>query len=146
MPSIGTATRSRLPAGTTSLFSLKVSRAVSTSRGNMRILSFLLLLITGLAMALPGLYLASLGGSLYYVVAGLLILVAGFLILRRKVWGICLYWSVLLATFAWSLWEVGFDGWALMPRLVFLSVGALWLLWLAPTDRPVSSRLRLLTS
>ena len=53
---------------------------------------------------------------------------------------------MLLATLAWSLWEVGLDGWALMPRLVFLSVGALWLLWLAPTDRPVSARLRVLAS
>ena len=91
----------------------------------MRILSFLLLLITGLAMALPGLYLASLGGSLYYAVAGALILIAGFLVLWRKVWGICLYWTVLLGTIAWSLWEVGLDGWALMPRLIFLSVGGL---------------------
>jgi quinoprotein glucose dehydrogenase len=112
----------------------------------MRILSFLLLLITGLGLGLPGLYLASLGGSLYYAIAGLLILMAGLLVLRRKVWGICLYWAILLASFAWSLWEVGLDGWALMPRLVFLSVGGLWLLWLTPTDRPISSRLRLRAS
>ncbi|HZQ40524.1 MAG TPA: hypothetical protein VFA87_07015, partial [Rhizomicrobium sp.] len=112
----------------------------------MRILSFLLLLITGLGLALPGAYLATIGGSLYYVVAGLLILVSAFLVLRRRVLGICLYWAVLLVTFAWSLWEVGLDGWALMPRLVFLSVGALWLLWLAPTDQPVSSRMRVWSS
>ncbi len=112
----------------------------------MRILSFLLLLITGLAMAVPGLYLASLGGSLYYAVAGALVLIAGLLVLRRKVWGIWLYWTVLLGTAAWSLWEVGLDGWALMPRLVFLAVGGLWLLWLAPTDRPVSMKLRLSAS
>jgi quinoprotein glucose dehydrogenase len=112
----------------------------------MRILSFLLLLITGLALALPGLYLASLGGSLYYAVAGLLILLSGFLVLRRRIWGLCLYWAVLLATIGWSLWEVGLDGWALMPRLVFLSVGALWLLWLTPFDRPISFRRRALAS
>ena len=41
---------------------------------------------------------------------------------------------------------MGLDGWALMPRLVFLSVGALWLLWLAPTDKPVSSRTRVWAS
>ncbi len=33
-----------------------------------------------------------------------------------------------MGTIAWSLWEVGPDGWALMPRLVFLGVAALWLL------------------
>ena len=98
------------------------------------------------AMAVPGLYLASLGGSLYYAVAVALVLIAGLLVLRRKVWGIWLYWTVLLGTAAWSLWEVGLDGWALMPRLVFLAVGGLWLLWLAPTDRPVSMKLRLSAS
>ena len=36
----------------------------------MRILTFLLLLATGLGMGLPGLWLVSLGGSLYYAVAG----------------------------------------------------------------------------
>ena len=50
----------------------------------MRILSFLILAITGLAMAAPGLYLASLGGSLYYAAAGILILVSAWLILRRR--------------------------------------------------------------
>jgi quinoprotein glucose dehydrogenase len=112
----------------------------------MRLLSFLLLLITGLGLALPGLYLVTLGGSLYYAVAGVLILISAFLVLRRRVWGVCLYWAVLLATIVWSLWEVGLDGWALMPRLVFLSVGALWLLWLVPTDRPISSRTRVWAS
>ena len=37
----------------------------------MRIITFLLLLATGLGMALPGFWLASLGGSLYYAVAGM---------------------------------------------------------------------------
>lgn len=112
----------------------------------MRILSFLLLLITGLAMALPGIYLLTLGGSLYYALAGGLILVSAFLVLDRSVWGICLYWTVLIASFAWSLWEVGLDAWALMPRLVFLSVGGLWLLWLAPADKPIPARFKALAS
>ena len=112
----------------------------------MRILSFLLLLITGLGLALPGIYLLNLGGSPYYAVAGGLILVSAFLVLCRLALGIWLYWAVLLATFAWSVWEVGLDGWALMPRLVFLSVGGLWLLWLAPTRKPISARLRALAS
>ena len=46
----------------------------------MRILSFIILAITGLAMAAPGLYLATLGGSLYYAIAGVLILAAAWLI------------------------------------------------------------------
>jgi quinoprotein glucose dehydrogenase len=97
----------------------------------MRILSFLLLLFTGLAMLVPGLYLAALGGSLYYAVCGVLILVSAVLILRRRRSGVTLFGLVFLATMVWSVWEVGFDGWALMPRLVYLAVAGLWLLPLA---------------
>src|SRR5271156_6003690 len=107
----------------------------------MRILSFLLLLITGLGMALPGAYLAMLGGSLYYLIAGVGILLSAGLLLRQPLWGICLFWLILILTLIWGLWEVGLDGWALMPRLVFLAVAALWLLWLAPSRLSVSTRL-----
>lgn len=94
----------------------------------MRILSFLLLLATGLAMAVPGLWLAVLGGSLYYAIAGLLILVCAGLVLQGRRSGVHLFLLVFLATAVWSVWEVGFDAWALMPRLVFLAVAAVWLL------------------
>ena len=98
----------------------------------MRIVTFLLLLATGLGMAIPGLYLAALGGSLYYVVAGVLILISAWLVLRRERSGVTLFWLVFLGTLAWSLWEVGLDGWALMPRLVYLAVAALWMLCFVP--------------
>lgn len=111
----------------------------------MRILSFLLLLLTGLGMLVPGLYLAALGGSLYYAVCGTLILASAWLILRRRRSGVMLFWLVFLATIIWSLWEVGFDGWALMPRLVYLAVAAVWLLPLGLMDRsgPPAPRARL---
>ena len=64
----------------------------------MRTLTFLLLLITGLALALPGAYLAMLGGSLYYLIAGVLILVSAFLVQRGSGLGIGLFWLVLLGT------------------------------------------------
>src|ERR1700733_4234411 len=94
----------------------------------MRILSFLLLCVTGLGMALPGLYLLLLGGSPYYAIAGPLILVSAWLVLRRRSAGIVLFWLVFAATLVWSLWEVGPDGWALMPRLVYLAIAGFWLL------------------
>ena len=106
----------------------------------MRTLSFLLLLITGLGMALPGAYLAMLGGSLYYLIAGVGILVSAWLLLRQPLWGICLFWLILLLTLIWGLWEVGLDGWALMPRLVFLGAAALWLLWLVPARLSFGAR------
>ena len=96
----------------------------------MRILTFFLLAITGLGMAVPGIYLAALGGSPYYAAAGLLILVSAWLVLRARPFGITLFWLVFAATLVWSLWEVGLDGWALMPRLVYLAVAACWLLLL----------------
>jgi quinoprotein glucose dehydrogenase len=99
----------------------------------MRILSFLLLLATGLGMAVPGIYLAALGGSLYYAIAGLLILVSAWLVLHGRPSGITLFWLVFAGTVVWALWEVGLDGWALMPRLVYLAVAALWLLLLGRT-------------
>ena len=107
----------------------------------MRTLTFLLLLITGLALALPGAYLAALGGSLYYVITGVLILISAFLVRRGSSAGIGLFWLVLFGTLLWSVWEAGLDGWALMPRLVFLSAGALWLLWLAPSRLSAAIRL-----
>jgi quinoprotein glucose dehydrogenase len=107
----------------------------------MRILSILLLLITGLGMLLPGLYLAALGGSLYYTIAGALILLSAWLVIRRQQFGFALFWLVLLGTVIWAVWEVGADGWALMPRLVYLSIIALCLLLSA--DHPLSVRAKL---
>ncbi|HET7086249.1 MAG TPA: membrane-bound PQQ-dependent dehydrogenase, glucose/quinate/shikimate family [Rhizomicrobium sp.] len=93
----------------------------------MRILAFLLLLATGLGMALPGLWLLTLGGSLYYLIAGSLIILCAVLLLRGSDFAIPLYWLVVLGTLAWSLWEVGLDGWSLMPRLAYLLTGGLFL-------------------
>jgi quinoprotein glucose dehydrogenase len=102
----------------------------------MRIITFLLLLATGLGMALPGLWLASLGGSLYYAVAGTLIVISALLLLRGSAFATTLYWLTFLGTLVWSIWEVGLDGWALMPRLVYLFVGGLWLLLARGAIRP----------
>lgn len=101
----------------------------------MRPLTVLLLALTGLGLLVPGLYLAWLGGSAYYTVAGLAILASSWLVLRRRAAGMWVYGVVLLGTLAWALWEVGLDGWALMPRLIFLMVLGAWLLLFSLTDR-----------
>jgi quinoprotein glucose dehydrogenase len=88
-------------------------------------------------MALPGIYLVMLGGSPYYVIAGILILFSAVLVLRRRDSGIMLYLLVFFATIAWSLYEVGLDGWALMPRLLYLAVGAIWLLLMPVKGRGI---------
>jgi len=87
-----------------------------------------IIILTGLVLLAGGVYLAGLGGSLYYIVAGFGLLASGYLLWQGKPWGSRIYGWVLLGTLAWGLFEVGFDLWALMPRLVALSVMGLWLL------------------
>jgi membrane-bound PQQ-dependent dehydrogenase (glucose/quinate/shikimate family) len=98
-----------------------------TLRSVVRIGTAVLLALVGLGMAIPGAKLLSLGGSAYYLVAGVVILAAAVLLFLRQRSGVYLYGLVLLATLAWGLFEVGLDGWGLMPRLVFLCVFGLWL-------------------
>lgn len=77
-----------------------------------------LIAIIGVALTGGGVWLAILGGSLYYAIAGVGLLVAGFLLVRGERTGIWLYFAVWLFTVMWALWEVGMDGWALVPRVV----------------------------
>lgn len=87
-----------------------------------------LLLIVGIAMALPGIYLLTLGGSAYYVVAGIVMAISGALMWRGGRSGAWLYLLLLLGTCIWAVWESGWDGWALLPRLNVLVAGGLLVL------------------
>jgi quinoprotein glucose dehydrogenase len=78
----------------------------------------LIIFIFGALLAIGGVKLASLGGSLYYLLIGLTLIVSGTLCLVGRVAGIYVYFVAFLATFIWSLFEAGLDGWALVPRLV----------------------------
>lgn len=86
------------------------------------------LALTGAILLLGGVKLLTLGGSWWYATAGAMLLASAVLLWRRNRWGAWLYGLVLLATLAWSLWEVGFDPWALAPRLGLLFTGGVWLL------------------
>ena len=87
-----------------------------------------LLLAIGLALAIGGVMLAALGGSPYYLVAGLALVASAVLIWMHRAEGAWLYGSLLLLSVVWALSEVGFDGWALAPRLITLVVLGLGLL------------------
>lgn len=78
----------------------------------------LTLLIIGIVLAVGGFKLAALGGSLYYVIVGIALVIAGLLGLFGRFIGLQVYLAVFVVTFFWAIWEVGFDGWALIPRLV----------------------------
>jgi quinate dehydrogenase (quinone) len=92
-----------------------------------RILATVLILI-GLALTVGGVRLITLGGSFYYSAAGITLIVCGVLLFRANVWGSRLYGILSAATVIWAISEVGFDGWALAPRILPLLVLGLFLL------------------
>jgi quinoprotein glucose dehydrogenase len=81
-----------------------------------------LLLIIGLTLVVGGVLLLIDGGSFYYLLAGLAISASAVLVRRRDLRGRWLYGGFLIATVAWAIWEVGFDAWGLVARLVALFV------------------------
>jgi quinoprotein glucose dehydrogenase len=87
------------------------------------------LALIGLVLAGGGGYLLSLGGSPYYLLCGAAVIVSAVLLFLRRGAGALLYGLTLLATLIWAVWECGYDGWALMPRVVWPAVlGAILLL------------------
>ncbi len=77
-----------------------------------------LLILLGLPLIIGGGWLIALAGSPYYLLAGLGLIVSGVLMTRLRILGAWIYIAVFVATFLWALWEVGLNGWALVPRLV----------------------------
>jgi len=78
--------------------------------------------LIGLVLAGGGAWLLALGGSPYYLLAGLGLLASGFFLFRRDLTGVWIYVAVWVATLIWAFWEVGLNGWALLPRLFAPSV------------------------
>ena len=93
----------------------------------------LVLILLGLPLLLGGVWLISLGGSAYYAAAGLMLIVSGVLTLRRRLEGFWIYLALYALTLAWSVWEVGLNGWALVPRVVAPSLVMLLMLAVVPT-------------
>ncbi|MBE7211696.1 MAG: membrane-bound PQQ-dependent dehydrogenase, glucose/quinate/shikimate family, partial [Gluconacetobacter diazotrophicus] len=89
--------------------------------------------LLGLLFLGLGAWLAALGGNWYYVVAGAMMTASGILIARNRIGGVRLYGLLLAGTVIWALAEVGFDGWALIPRLVAPAVLGFWIClpWIA---------------
>jgi quinate dehydrogenase (quinone) len=88
----------------------------------------LLLALLAAGYVYGGVQLIAVGGSWYYALAGVALGASAILLWKRKARGAHLYGALLLATFIWALFEAGTDLWALMPRVLVLSVLGLWLL------------------
>lgn len=104
-------------------------------------------LLLGVYLMVQGTVLTLLGGSVFYLFSGLLLLPSGILLWPRHryanpEYGVICVTVWLALTLAWSAWEVGLDGWQLLPRLGIPVALTAWLLlmvvWrriLSPTGR-----------
>lgn len=77
-----------------------------------------LLALIGLPLVIGGVWLIGLGGSWYYALAGLALIASGALIALGRLLGAWIYVGLYLLTLVWAVWEVGLNGWALVPRVV----------------------------
>lgn len=82
-----------------------------------RLLGVVIALI-GLTLTIGGGQLIMLGGSPYYLIVGLLMILSGGLLALLRTAGAWLYVLIFIGTALWALWEVGLNGWALVPRVI----------------------------
>ncbi|WP_133523130.1 glucose/quinate/shikimate family membrane-bound PQQ-dependent dehydrogenase [Buttiauxella sp. JUb87] len=104
---------------------------VKTNNSGSRVIATLTVLfavLTGLYLLIGGIWLVAIGGSWYYPIAGVVMLITAVLLWQRKALALGIYAALLLCTVAWGVWEVGFDFWALTPRLDVLFFFGVWLL------------------
>lgn len=78
--------------------------------------------LVGLVLLVGGAYLIRLDGSAFYFCAGLALCVTGALFARRQPVALAVLTAIAIATVLWSVWEVGFDFWGLVPRLSWILV------------------------
>jgi membrane-bound PQQ-dependent dehydrogenase (glucose/quinate/shikimate family) len=81
-----------------------------------------LLMLLGAALLYDGIRLIVAGGTFYYAIAGIAVVCSGALLWRGKPLASRIYGALLLATLVWSLFEVGTDLWAMLPRLALLTL------------------------
>lgn len=97
--------------------------------------------LAGGALAAGGVVLIATGGSWYYLPTGLALIASAIGLGMGKRFALSLFGLLLAATLAWSLWEAGLNGWALVPRLVGPAVlGAILLLPMASSSANRASR------
>ncbi|KKX30895.1 glucose/quinate/shikimate family membrane-bound PQQ-dependent dehydrogenase [Rhizobium sp. LC145] len=88
----------------------------------------IIFMLIGIALAIGGGHLLLLGGSAYYLVAGLAFILTAVLLFLRRAMALRVYAVIILASLGWAIWEVGFDWWQLGPRGGLIVLLGLWLL------------------
>ncbi|URO01376.1 membrane-bound PQQ-dependent dehydrogenase, glucose/quinate/shikimate family [Leclercia adecarboxylata] len=86
-----------------------------------------LVALVGLAYIVLGGWLAFVGGTLIFLLLGVGFFISGVLLFRQRFSGVWLYLLMFLACAGWAIWEVGLDGWQLMPRLLVVAVLGVWI-------------------
>ncbi|MES1955004.1 membrane-bound PQQ-dependent dehydrogenase, glucose/quinate/shikimate family [Salinisphaera hydrothermalis] len=99
----------------------------------------IILLVAGLAMLAGGIKLLSLDGTRYYAIAGVAFAIDGVLLIAARSSALGWYGLILMGSIVWSVYEVGFSWWALVPRLALWAVLGLVLL-LPWVRRPLAAR------
>ena len=85
--------------------------------------------LSGAGLLAGGVKLLMLGGSAYYVLVGAALVAVAVLLWRGRAAAGWLYLAMLVLTWGWALWETGGNGWALIPRVGFLTgLGLVFLL------------------
>lgn len=98
----------------------------------------LLVSLCGAVILFLGSWLAIAGGTPWYLLFGAVYLLSGVFIIRRRAAGLWLYLLAFIINTFWALYEVGLDGWQLMPRLLVMALIGIWagMPWIA---RPLIS-------
>ncbi|MBS1072667.1 membrane-bound PQQ-dependent dehydrogenase, glucose/quinate/shikimate family [Gluconobacter cerinus] len=81
--------------------------------------------VLGLTLVFGGLWLLFLGGSPFYLLAGAAIIAISFGLYKRAAFALYTALALLAVSMLWALWEVGFDFWQLVPRLLAFIIIAL---------------------
>lgn len=88
--------------------------------------------LIGAILTVGGGWLAAVGGSPYYLVTGIAMIASGWLLVRQRLLGVWLYGAIVALTVIWAFWEVGANGWALVPRVIAPLVLLVAVLLVAP--------------
>jgi quinoprotein glucose dehydrogenase len=105
------------------------------ARGWTAIVLGAIFVLFGIPIAAGGAWLIGLGGSWYYLPAGLGLIIAGAAIATGALWGVWLYLVVYVLTWIWAVWEIQWNAWELVPRIVAPTVLAILALLLIPVLR-----------